>query len=135
MNQHHSRVIPERTLRAYRQTRYQAGGIEVRIGRRSPDMDRLLISYGLREAVFITAYNPFSRLMPAGWNHRMQAHLTRALRRRSILCAKGSWRGWSEAHFLVLGDVRPMRRIMRTFRQYGIVIVRLRQPTRLLVAL
>jgi hypothetical protein len=121
-------------LTAYRKTCYEAGGIEVRIGRRSPAMDRLLTSYGVREAVFITAYNPFSRIMPPGWNQRMQARLAQALRRRRTLPAKGSWRRWSEAHLMVLGDVRPVCRLIGSFRQNAIVVVRRGQPAQLRIA-
>ena len=38
-----------------------------------PRMDALLARHGARCAVFVTAWNPFSRRMPAGWNRRMQA--------------------------------------------------------------
>jgi Protein of unknown function (DUF3293) len=128
------RAIPARTLLAYRKSSYAAGGVEIRIGRRCPPMDRLLSSYGAREAVFITAHNPFSRIMPPGWNRRMQARLVQALHRCAILPATGSWRGWSETHVLVIGDARRVRRQALLFRQNGIVIVRSGQPTRLLVA-
>ena len=97
-HQHGRPGIPARMLIAYRKTSYKAAGIEVRIGRRSPAMDRLLSSHGVREAVFITAYNPFSRVMPPGWNQRMQLRLAQVLRRRQCLPAQGSWRRWSEAH-------------------------------------
>jgi hypothetical protein len=120
-------------LRAYRDTCYQVDGIDVRIGRRSSDMDQALLSRGMREAAFITAYNPFSRVMPSGWNRRMQARLTEALRRRPILQGRGSWRRWSEAHLLVFGDSRPTSGLARRFRQYGIVVVRVRQPAGLLM--
>jgi hypothetical protein len=120
-------------LRAYRQTRYAVGGIEVRLDCRSAAMDTLLLSYGVRQASFITAYNPFSRPMLPGWNQRMQARLAQALRRRPTLAGKGSWRGWSEAHLVVLGDVRPVVRLARRFRQNGIVILRIKQRAQLLV--
>ena len=128
------RALPARMLLAYRKSSYEAGGIEVHIGRRSLAMDRLLSSHGVREAAFITAYNPFSRVMPPGWNRRMQTRLVQVLRRRPILPAQGSWRGWYEAHVLVLGDARWVRRQIRLFRQNGIVIVRSGQPPRLFVA-
>jgi hypothetical protein len=121
-------------LKAYRETCYEARGVEIRIGCHSAAMDELLLSRGAREAVFITAYNPFSRAKPSGWNRRMQTQLAEALRRRPMLTGKGSWRGWCEAHFLMLGDTRPALRIARRFRQYGIVTIRIRQPARLLVA-
>jgi hypothetical protein len=120
-----------RLLRAYRRTRYEAGGIVVRIGRCSGAMDELLLSRGVRRAVFITAYNPFSRKMPAGWNERMQRRLAWALHRRAFSAARGMWRGWSEEHLVVFGDPRPTCRIARRFRQNSVVLVRLRQAARL----
>jgi hypothetical protein len=120
-------------LKAYRESRYEVVGIDVRIGRRSPAMDELLSSHGTREAAFITAYNPFSRVMPAGWNRRMQARMVASLRRRPILPGSGSWRRWSEAHLVVFGDSRPTCRLARRFRQYAIVMVRIEQPARLLI--
>jgi hypothetical protein len=122
-------------LRAYRNTSYQVGDIRIRIGRRCSAMDRLLCAHASREAAFITAYNPFSRLMPPGWNQRMQKRLAGAVRRRTALPATGSLRGWSETHLLVLGDVRPIRRLARRYRQNAIVTVRLQQPARLVPTL
>jgi hypothetical protein len=120
-------------LRAYRKTCFEAAGIEVRIGRRCVLMDRLLASHGAHGAVFITAYNPFSRVMPSGWNWRMQGRLRQTLWRRQVLCGTGSWRRWSEAHLLVFGDPQPMRKLARRYRQYGIVIVHAGQPARLVL--
>jgi hypothetical protein len=120
-------------LRAYYATRYVVGGIEVRLARRSATMDALLRSRCVRQAAFITAYNPYSRPMPPGWNQRMQTHLVQALRRRPILPGSGSWRNWTEAHWVVLGDPRPVVRLARRFRQNGIVIARLGQPAQLLI--
>jgi hypothetical protein len=121
-------------LRAYRKTCYEADGIKVHVGRRSADMDLLLRSHRAREAVSVTAYNPFSRIMPPGWNQRMQARLRHALRRRRIECGRGTLGRWSEAHMLVFGDPAPVRRLARRFRQNGIVIVRRGQPAKLMLA-
>jgi hypothetical protein len=118
-------------LRAYRSARYGVEGAEVRIGKPSAVMDRLLREHGVREATFITAYNPFSRIMPPGWNTRMQARLRLAMRRRPVLFGRGYWRRWSEAHLIVFGDARPVRQLARRFRQHGIVVIRPRQPARL----
>jgi hypothetical protein len=96
-------------------------------------MDRLLSSYRARQAVFITAYNPCSRLKPAGWNRRMQIRLAQTTRRIPALPALGSWRRWSEAHLLVFGDPRRTRLMARRYRQNAIVVVRLRQPARLVL--
>lgn len=120
-------------LRAYRGTCYKVAGVQVTIGRRSQAMDALLSSHGAREAAFVTAYNPFSRLMPIGWNRRMQDRLAQAVRRRPVLAGMGQWRGWSEAHLVVICRSGHARLLARRFRQNGIVIVRLGQPARLLV--
>jgi Protein of unknown function (DUF3293) len=118
-------------LRAYRNTRYEVAGIQIRIGIYSAATDRLLSTHGARSAALITAYNPFSRMMPLHWNQRMQAGLLQALSRRRTLPAGGSLRRWSEAHFLVFGDPRPVRQLARRYRQYAIVIVHLGQPPRI----
>lgn len=116
-----------RTL--YRRTLYQAAGITVRVGARSLAMDRLLASERACCAVFITAWNPFSRRMPDGWNVRMQGRLAEALRRDRALPAHGAFRGWAEAHVLVFTDPRKAAVIARRFRQNAIVISRIRQPS------
>jgi hypothetical protein len=128
---HSFTVIAPRLLRAYRMTDYTTAGITIRIGRRSAAMDRLLRSHNQREAAFVTAFNPFSRPMPAGWNRRMQIRLVRTASRRVILPAGGTWRRWSESHALVFGPFRWTAVLARRYRQHAIVIVRLRQSPRL----
>nr|WP_294505063.1 DUF3293 domain-containing protein [uncultured Rhodopila sp.] len=125
-----TRVNPS-LCRAYRMTRYTVDGITVRIGRRSAGIDRLLRVYNHREGAFVTAYNPFSRRMPPGWNRRMQTNLVNVLAGRAILPATGCWRRWCESHVVVFGSFRRTLVLARRYRQHGIVIVRLRQPARL----
>ncbi len=117
--------------RAYRATRYEAGAAEVRIGRRSAALDRLMGQRRCRAATFITAFNPYSRRRPDGWNRRMQARLGLAARRWPMLPGFGSWRRWHEAHWLLFGDPRPAIRLVRRFRQTAVVVVPIRQPARL----
>ena len=94
----------------------------MRIGRRVPDVlfDRL----NARVAVFLTAWNPLSRRMPDGWNHRMQVHLRRRLRRCVVLDAEGSLHRWREAMLLAAGDPRPHVQLAARFRQCAVVIIR-----------
>ena len=120
-------------LRAYRSACYEVERIECRIGRRGLATDCLLRSHGVQQAVFITAYNPRSRVMPDGWNRRMQARLLQALRRRPVLHGSGSWRRWTEAHLIVFGDAAPVLKLARRFRQNGVVIIRRGQATRLVI--
>jgi hypothetical protein len=124
-------MLSPRLLNAYRRTRYAAGPAEVRIGRRSPSMDRILAGHRARIGVFVTAWNPFSRRMPAGWNKRMQARLRERLRRCVMLAAEGVWRSWREDHFVVLTAPAFVLRLARQFRQAAVVIVRRGQPAAL----
>jgi hypothetical protein len=118
-------------LSAYRRTAYTAAGITVHIGRRSAAVDALLARHGVGEGVFITAFNPFSRRMPAGWNRRMQSRLMEFTRSFVVFPAQGSWRGWTESHVLVLANRPRMLVLARRYRQHGIVILRARQPAKL----
>ncbi|MFL5257347.1 MAG: DUF3293 domain-containing protein [Rhodopila sp.] len=120
--------------RAYRMTRYEAAGVTVRIGVRSAAFDNLLRHHRCRAAVFISADNPRSKRMPPAWNRRMLTRLRETARRRSVLPARGTWQAWQEAHLLVLGDPRPALRLARMFRQNAVVIVRLHQGPRIILA-
>ena len=115
----------------YRMTLYEVAGATFRVGCRSPEIDRLLTSRGCRVATFVSAFNPFSRRMPPRWNRRMQARLAEAAHQPMAAPGKGFWRGWCEAHLLLFGDPRPAIRLARRFRQNAVVVVRLRQPARL----
>jgi len=93
----------------------------VRIGRRAPDA--VLVHLGGRAGGFVTAWNPFSRRMPDGWNRRMQRRLYERLRRHGVFPAEGSLGRWREAMLLVAGDPRLLVRLGRIFRQCAIVVV------------
>lgn len=121
--------LPPHMLRAYRQTDYTVGGITIRIGRRVPDT--LFAATDSRIAVIVTAWNPMSRQMPRGWNHRMMRRLRQYFHRLAMWDATGSLRRWHEAMLLVVGDPRPVARLAVRFRQRAIVILRRGQPARL----
>lgn len=118
---------------AYLRTDYGAAGIVVRIGRRSAAMDALLRTRGVRSAGFVTAWNPFSRRMPEGWNARMNARLRDVARGRVLAEGWGSARGWREAHLLVAADQRWVARVARRFRQNAVVMVGAGRKARLVV--
>ena len=126
--------ISPRLLNAYRRTRYAAGTIEVRIGRRSPAMDQLLTEHGVRLAVFVTAWNPLSNRMPPRWNYRMQDRLRDRLRGYRVQTAEGSWRRWREEHFLVLAAPNLILPLARRFRQAAVVVVKRGQPAALMTS-
>ena len=123
--------IPPRLLRAYRDTSYVAEGIDIRIGHRVPDA--LFARLHARSATLLTAWNPLSQRMPAGWNNRMQLRLHERLCRRLALPAEGTLRRWHEAHLLAAGDPRPLLRLARIFRQRGVVVLRRRQCARIVL--
>lgn len=120
-----------RLLAAYRRSCYEAAGAEARIGRRSPAVDALLARLGVRAGGFVTAWNPFSRRRPDGWNRRMQARLEAAARRLPKAAGHGGWGRWREAHWLIGADARQLLVIARRFRQAAIVTVARGQPARL----
>jgi Protein of unknown function (DUF3293) len=124
-----TRPIPPRLLRAYRDTTYRADGIAVRIGRRCPE--KLFDRLNARTAVFLTAWNPLSRRMPDGWNHRMQARLRLRLQSFLVLEAEGTLHRWREAMLLAAGNPPLLIRLAARFRQRGIVILRRGHKARL----
>ena len=118
-------------LRAYRRTAYTAGGAVARIGRRSPALDALLARHGGRVGAFVGAWNPYSRLMPPGWNRRMDAALRRHARRLPCVPGEGTARGWREEHLLVVADPRRVAVLGRRFRQAALVVVQRGREARL----
>jgi hypothetical protein len=126
----YQRISP-RLLRAYRLTRYRAVGYEIHIGQRVPDA--LFSQLQSRTGMLLTAWNPFSRRMPDGWNATMQGQLRQRLRRFSVLEAEGSLRGWREAMLLVSGPPERTIRLARQFRQHAVVALRQGARTRLIL--
>lgn len=110
---------------AYRRARYQAAGVDLRIGRRSRALDGLLAGMGARQAVLITASNPHGLRKPAGWNQRMMARLHAALDRRTAYPAESGSGRWLEQQFMAAGPEAWMKRLGRHYRQ--VALVRLRQ--------
>ncbi|MBX6742855.1 MAG: DUF3293 domain-containing protein [Acetobacteraceae bacterium] len=117
---------------AYRRTDYEVAGAVARIGRRNAAVDALLRRLGTRQGAFTTAWNPFSRKMPRGWNERMQARLREATRRLPMAEGWGRGRGWAEHSLLIATDPRRAAVLARRFRQNAIVLLRIGAPARLL---
>jgi hypothetical protein len=123
--------MPTALIRHYLRTEYEAAGAVVRIGRRSAEVDGLLLAMRRGSGGFVTGWNPRSRRMPDGWNRRMQKRLEEAVRRLPSAPGNGSARGWREEHMLVGADPRRLFTLARRFRQRAIVVVRRGQPARL----
>lgn len=126
--------LPVGLRAAYARTEYEAAGIVVRIGRRSAAMEALLRAHGVRSAGFVTAWNPFSRKMPRGWNDRMLARLREAARGRVLAEGWGRGEGWAERHLLLAGHPRWIARLARRFRQHAFVAASPSKPARLHMA-
>lgn len=122
-----------RLLAAYRRTDYEAEGAVARIGRRSAAVDALLRRLGAREGAFVTAWNPWSRRAPEGWNARMMARLEAAARRLPRAAGEGRGRVWSERHLLLAADARRAAVLARRFRQSAMVVARVGAPARLVL--
>jgi hypothetical protein len=115
--------VTPKLLAAYRRTLYVVGDKAVRIGQRSE----------AGNAVLITAWNPHSRRMPAGWNQRMQTRLIERLRSTQYAPATGAGRRWAEDHVMVAMPVAKAAVLARRFRQNAIVVLRRGQKTTLLI--
>lgn len=131
-------MLPDALRRAYARTDYEAEGDVARIGRRSAAMDALLRRLGARRGAFVTAWNPFSRRMPSGWNARMQARLREAARRHRFVEGTGRAQRriprrpmlerWAERHLLIAADPRRVAVLGRRFRQHAVMVVRVGAP-------
>lgn len=122
-----------RLLAAYRRTDYEAAGAVARIGQCSAGIDALLRRFGAREGAFVTAWNPWSRRMPPGWNARVMARLREAARRLPSVEGEGRAGGWSEQHLLLVADPRRAAVLARRFRQSAVVVARIGAPARLVL--
>ena len=125
-------TLPAHLRAAYRRTAYEADGAVARIGRRSVVMDTLLRRLRTRHGAFVTAWNPFSRRMPPGWNERMLARLRSAARRFGTVTGTGSSGRWAERHLLIAADPRRAVVLARRFRQNAIVVVSIGRKARLI---
>ena len=119
------------TLRIYAACAYEVAGAALRIGRRAPAIDRLLLGAGARDAVLMTACNPLGRRKPPGWNSRMMARLREAVRHRITFPGESGSGPWREAQILVLCAPAWGVRIARQFRQNAVLLLRRGQPPRL----
>ncbi|WP_207479861.1 DUF3293 domain-containing protein [Arenibaculum pallidiluteum] len=119
-------------LRAYRATAYLAfppGGapVEARLDRASPALDALLAARGALSGVFVTAWNPMSRLRPEAENRAAHARLEVAVAALRLPALPHAGRaddgGWAEEGLLVLGlDPGGARDLAGRFAQRAVVL-------------
>lgn len=117
---------------AFRATSYivsaPGGPILLRIGEKSPELDRLLAEYRVTEWAFITAYNPGSFQLPPRENERNNADLLERLQQHGYEVVPGEGVGddgaWPpEQSFLVIGvDHDGAAAFGRWYRQRAVVV-------------
>lgn len=118
---------------AYLATNYVAetpgGEVVIRPGEHNAQVDLLLARYGAKTAVFITAWNPFSRSLTDQENELANKKLEGRLRKSGLIYLRGEGRGrigdWpAERSFLVFGTDRARaRKLGRGCRQNAVVFV------------
>jgi hypothetical protein len=113
--------IPDSRIKAYLKTEYRftagPGAVTLRIGRRSEELWRIYLRYGLACGATITAYNPHGRLRSMGANDAANRRLGGALRSlcRSVFGGtntepSGAWP--EEQSYFALGVKRDAARTM-----------------------
>jgi hypothetical protein len=128
---------------AYRATDYVAHGngwvVVIRIGRHSLIVDRLLARMHARNGAFITAWNPFSKVLSLKANERWNREMKRDLTVRGFAFVEGEGRGrtgeWPpEPSILAFGISRTeASAIGRRYRQNAVVYVPRDRPAELVM--
>lgn len=122
--------IPASIIEAYRQTDYRVRAprpFTLKIGRASQALLRLHTQQGVGSSAFITACNPYSRMLTEDENAERQQRLGEALTREGWRYLLGSGKHISgpwpaEASFLVLGMGRDEAcRVAEAFEQNAFV--------------
>ena len=133
-------LIPKPLLRSYRSAIYriclEGRPVDLAVGRRCPGADALLRSLDKASGVFITAWNPYSRVRGRRANEAGQRRLAAWLRRAGVVAipAVGLGRGWSEPSFFAAGLSRAAgSRLGRRFRQNAVLHVAQRRPVELVL--
>lgn len=86
-------TIDPATLRAYRESDYRIDTVPpfiLRVSQASLALQQAQQARGVEQSVFITAWNPRSRLLDEATNRTRQAALEQVLRERSLVFVPGS---------------------------------------------
>jgi hypothetical protein len=130
-------------LSAYRTTDYVAYGkrgvVVIRIGHQSMVVDGLLARMHVRDAAFITAWNPFSKALSFRANKYWDRELKRFLSVRGFAFVEGEGRGrmgeWPpEPSVFAFGISRAEASVIgRRYRQNAVVYVPRGRPAELVM--
>lgn len=130
--QHVLRALPAATLDAYRAAIYRIDGtppIDMKIGVRNPALIALLETHEADSAVFVTACNPFSHVLPPEANATRQRALAARIAQWGLRALSGAGidplRVWTaEDSLLVLGATQASADALLTeFEQHAVVMV------------
>ena len=110
MDEHQSKLEPD-LIAAYKNTSFQARVgdemITLRVGQQCPALQAVFEQHNVTTACYITAYNPYGRLLTKQENEARNAHLLAELAAQYPVYEgmgadpNGEWEG--EASFLALG--------------------------------
>jgi len=131
--------IPRDTWEAYFRTLYwiEAPGerLCLRVGEPSPDLDRLLQRHAVREAAYVTAWNPFSRVRSEPENAARQREFVEEVRAQwQVLpgAGVGEDEAWKEPSLLILGIPRgDAMALGRRWEQNAILVAEAGRPVEL----
>lgn len=125
---------------AYRDTNYVAilseGETVIRIGQRNTSVERWLTDLGKRSALFLSAWNPMSKLLTAEENAARHADLLRRVVAGGWPCVEAEGRSsagdWSETSLLIAGMGHyEADRLAKHFEQAGYVWIDLEKSASL----
>lgn len=107
-------MVATEIIEAYKKTKYTAeNGITLLIDAQSYELDKLLKTSGLKSAIYITAWNPFSKMKSSDQNNKMnkllKSDLMMMVSEENIIDGfgedpSGEWPG--EKSFLALGILK-----------------------------
>ncbi len=119
------------TEEEYKNTNYivytETENFTLRIGQINKEWDELLIQKSISFYFYITAWNPYSRLLTKEENQKANNHLTEKLKELNLSYYSGVGTSlnsdWSEDSFCVLGGNKEIAyQLGKVFQQNAIVI-------------
>ena len=130
-------MINEELINAYRKTEYCIfkPAIVIKIGELSESLDELLKQYDQQDWTFISACNPYSKILSDTENNERHLHLKEAMKAYKYFEGEGigedlSWK--PEKSLLVIGINRENAiEVGRHFKQNAIVIGEVGKPAAL----
>ena len=121
-------MLDKKLIKAYTNTQYivKSPAVNIRIGNKCPDVDKLLVENGLTDWAFITAYNPKSNCYSREMNEFLHKQLIKSTSKYTSYegYGKGEDDSWQrEVSLLVLGISKEEAKVIgEIFDQNAIVV-------------